>query len=88
MDPLQYEQYASVIMSGDISLDALKRIIRHDDAHGWGEDKDPGSLARRAVLADCERGKIKPHKLYDEKGDMLYGNDWPLPISFVRKQHQ
>ena len=82
MDTLQYEQYSSVLVSGELSLDALKRIIKHDTASGWSNTS--GGLARTKVLEDCENGKIKPQKLYDKKGDMLYGNQWPLPLNFIR----
>lgn len=43
MDILQYEQYCSVLASGQLSLDALRRIIRHDKASGW--ENTPGGLA-------------------------------------------
>ena len=78
MDELQYERYRSVIESGEVSLDGLKRTIKHDYASGWKET--PGGLARKKVLQECEEGKIKAKKQYDEKGDKLYGDGWPLPI--------
>lgn len=81
MDNIQYEQYTSVILSGQLSLDALNRIIRHDKANGW--NTTPGGLARIQVRDDCISGKISLYKLHDEKGDMLYGNMWPLPPEFV-----
>ena len=77
MDDLQYEQYSSVIKSGMLSQDVLKRIIKHDRASGWQETS--GGLARIKVLEDCESGVLDVKKLYDEKGDYLYGNGWPLP---------
>ena len=80
MDQLQYEQYSSVLQSGQLSLDALKRIIKHDGVSGWS--KTPGGLARISVLEDCLKRKIIPQKLFDERGDALYGNNWPLPLSF------
>lgn len=80
MDDLQYEQYRSVILSGQVSLDGLKRIIKHDYASGWQET--PGGLARRKVVEECEEGIIKANKEKDERGDMLYGNRWPLPLNF------
>lgn len=82
MDKLQYEQYSDVIQAGDISLDALKRIIKHDASSGWS--KTPAGLARTAVLKDCIDGLIQPAKLYDEEGDILYGHRWPLPLTFLR----
>lgn len=50
MDKLQYEQYRSVIESGQLSLDALHRIIRHDRSSDWEET--PGGLARIKVARD------------------------------------
>ena len=58
MDNEQYEQYSDVIKSGHISLDALKRIIRHDSTSGWAST--PRGLARKKVLQDCLDEKIKP----------------------------
>ena len=80
MDKLQYQQYACVIRSGEISQDALARIIKHDASSGWAYT--PGGLARKKVLKHCKAGKIKVAKLLDVEGDALYGNGWPLPLSF------
>lgn len=77
-----YEQYESVLKSGLLSLDALGRIIRHDKGCEWA--KSPESLARIAVFNDCKSGKLEYKKLNDEKGDLLFGNDWPLPPEFAR----
>jgi hypothetical protein len=60
MDRLQYEQYSSVIQSGNLSLDALKRIINHDKVSGWS--KTPSGQARLTVLEDIHRGQIIPQK--------------------------
>ena len=79
MDDLQYEQYSSVVSSGAISLEALKRIVAHDRASGW--DRTPGGLARKKVVKDCLAGTID-YKLKDKKGDLLYGVKWPLPLNF------
>ena len=81
MDNLAYEQYSYVIRNGTLSLDALKRIVKHDYASGW--QKTPGSLARQEVIKNCENGQIVPLKLLDEPGDYLYGNSWPLPLHFA-----
>jgi hypothetical protein len=64
-------------------LDTLKRIIKYDKVSDWSNT--PGRLAIIKVLEDCMNGSIKVNKLYDEKGDKLYGNDWPLPLNFTRK---
>ena len=77
MDTLQYVQYKLVVESGQISLDGLKRIIKHDFS---------SCLARMKVVQDCENGLINFKKLYDEKGDYLYGNNWPLPLDFELRQ--
>lgn len=79
-DTLQYEQYADVLQLGYLSVDALSRIVKHDDSHG---DYDAGALARKKVLEDARSGKIPVVKLEDEPGDALYGNSWPLPLTFV-----
>ena len=84
MDMLQYEQYSSVIKSGNLSLDGLKRIIKHDAVSNWSNTS--GGQARIKVLHDCQNGIIKPFKLFDELGDYLYGNSWPLPLSFKKKK--
>lgn len=81
MDPLTYEQYVCVVTNYQLSLDALRRILRHDESHDWLQKDD--SLARQQVIADCLSGKIK-YKLNDEPGDYLYGVEWPLPLSFER----
>ena len=83
MDALQYEQYCYVIKNGTLSLDALKRIIKHDHVSGWSST--PGGLARIKVAEDCDKGLIAVGKLMDDKGDYLYGNGWPLPLTFVDK---
>ncbi len=83
MDELQYEQYRSVIESGQLSLDALERIIICDKASG--REETPGGLARIEVVRDCDRGEISVKKLYDERGDYLYGNSSPSPLLFKRK---
>ena len=80
---LQVEQYTSVLLSGQLSLDALRRIIRHDTASGW--TNTPGGMARRRVLADCNSGIITGYKEMDQVGDRLYGDQWPLPLSFGRQ---
>ena len=80
MDQLQYKHYCDVIRSGKLSLDALKRIIKHDSVSGWS--LTPGGLARNKVLKECLNGQIQPLKLFDEKGDQLYGTKWPLPLNF------
>ncbi|SNW62630.1 Hypothetical protein ORPV_726 [Orpheovirus IHUMI-LCC2] len=79
-DTLQYKQYCDVLQSGHLSLDALSRIVKHDDTHG---DYDAEALARKKVLEDGRNGKIVVAKLKDEPGDALYGNSWPLPLTFV-----
>lgn len=81
MDNLVYEKYKCVIESGELSLDALKRIVKHDLAHGWNVNAD--CKARMKLLEDCEKGLIKTKKVYDEKGDPLYGISWPLPLHFT-----
>lgn len=83
---LQYEQYRSVIESGQLSLDALKRIIKHDRASGW--TNTPGGLARIKVAKDCESEIIKVGKYDDEVGDYLYGVGWPLPLEFKRVEKE
>ena len=82
IDELQFMQYASVITTGQLSLDALKRIIKHDSASRWS--KTGGGKARIAVAKACDEGKLEAKKLMDEPGDPLYGNGWPLPLSFSR----
>ena len=79
MDQLQYQQYSSVVASKQLSLDGLKRIIKHDKVSGW--TATGGGLARIAVLHDCINGII-PYKENDDVGDKLYGIGWPLPLSF------
>ncbi len=59
VDSLTYAQYASVLKSGLLSLDALARIIRHDRASDWTESNE--SAARVAALQDCQIGKL-PYK--------------------------
>lgn len=81
MDYVQYEHYSYVIMNRKLSLNALKRIIKHDDVSGWSERSD--ALARKQVLRDCLSGKIESYKLKDNEGDELYGVRWPLPLQFV-----
>lgn len=56
MDELQYEQYSSIIKSGQLSLDALERIIKHDIISGW--KTTPGELSRIQIAKDCDQGKI------------------------------
>lgn len=85
MDQLQYEQYSDVIQYGSLSLDALKRIIKHDAVSGWSNT--PGGLARIRILEECDSGLMKPFKLLDERGDRLYGNSWPLPLQFSRRSN-
>lgn len=80
MDELEYEQYRSVVESGQVSLDGLKRIIKHDYASGWQETS--GGLARRKVAKEADEGTIIVKKQHDEKGDLLYENKWPLPLTF------
>lgn len=85
MDHLQYEQYVSVLKKRQLSLDALKRIIKHDQSHGYN---DPKAMARNKVLEDCLNSKITSYKLYDDKEDVLYGNKWPLPLTFTRSNNK
>ena len=61
-------------------MDALKRIIQHDNKSGWSNT--PGGLSRSQVVQDCVNGKIIPAKLYDQVGDALYNVRWPLPLKF------
>ena len=82
MDNFQYENYKMVIESGQISLDALNRIIRHERISGWSNTM--GAKARIKVLNDCLEGKIKIKKNEDEMGDVLYGINWPLPLNFKK----
>jgi hypothetical protein len=81
MDHLQYEQYLSVVLNHQLSIDALKRIIKHDKVSGW--ENTPGGLAREQVIKDYQDNKLDSYKLYDEKDDQLYGNEWPLPLNFI-----
>lgn len=48
MDPIVYEQYCNAIKNGRISLDALKRIIKHDYSSEW--KNSPEGLAQVFVL--------------------------------------
>lgn len=77
-DCLQYEQYKSVLESGAVSLDALRRIIAHDHSH---DANDAGAAARTLVLREAEAGLI-PAKAEDEAGDRLYGVRCPVPLQF------
>lgn len=78
-DKLQYEQYACVLASGQLSLDGLSRIVMHDESHEWD---DSNALARRKVLEDAKNNIISVKKLEDEQGDLVYGVKWPLPLEF------
>jgi hypothetical protein len=84
MDPIQYEQYRSALESGQLSVDALKRIIKHDQSHGWMYNS--GCLARLKVLDECEKFKIPYKKYLDKKGDALYGVRYPLPLTFEQNK--
>ncbi len=83
VDALTYAQYASVLESGLLSLDALARIIRHDSISSWSESNE--SATRVAVLQDCQTGKLPYKKSHDEVGDLLFGKRWPLPPNFALK---
>lgn len=80
---LQFEQYTDAVRSGQLCLDALERIVKHDKASLWSHT--PGGLARAAVVKCCQDGLIVPMKLKDQVGDLLYGNEWPLPLQFSAK---
>lgn len=85
MDLLEYEQYTCVIRNGQLSADALYRIIKHDKSSEW--EDTPGGLARIAVAKDIASGILIPKKLLDEEGDYLYGNKWPLPLTFEKRSN-
>ena len=84
MDELQYEQYRYVIKNRTLSLEGLKRIIREDEA---GLLPTSAGLARMKLAENCDHGLVAC-KLLDEKGDHLYGNPSPLPLTFVEKMHE
>ena len=49
------------------------QVVRAKLQKDWLEEK---------VAQKCDEGTIKMKKQYDEKGDWLYGEGWPLPLSF------
>lgn len=79
IDEQQYEQYKDVLIQGDISLDALRRMVKHDISH---QKVDPATRARAMVLRDADNGGIPYKKEHDEVGDLLYGVKWPVPMHF------
>ena len=82
MDQEVYGQYKQVLEDSTMSLNGLGRIIRHDKSSGW--EKTSAGLARIQVYDDGKCGKIKVKKLNCEPGDILHGNNWPLPLNFGR----
>lgn len=84
-DSLTYEQYSCVLKDGSLSLDALRRIVKHDRSSGW---HDAGANARSKALKDGESGTIPVKKQLDQQGDALYGVSWPLPLRFARADEE
>lgn len=69
MDSIQYKYYSSLIQSGELSLDGLKRMIEQDKLSERSETM--AGSARICVLRQCENAQINPNKPFDREADPL-----------------
>lgn len=73
----KYSRYRQALESGEISLDALWRIIRHDETASWAGNIN--SWGRKLLFNQALAGEVNYAKPNDSPGDLLYKNGWPLP---------
>lgn len=94
----EYEKYADVLYTGELSVDGLRRIIHHDNSHaflarfnpqGSSSSSDPENtkplleMARKQALTDVESGLLFAKKEFDEPGDLFFGVRYPIaPVFF------
>lgn len=75
----RYAEFREALEKGWLSMDALWRIIRHDEGAEWADESH--SWARRLLFNQALEGEVSYAKINDSPEDLLVGDSWPLPPS-------